>query len=303
MASAHTRFSRSSIASPLDKLVFISRPSPTLAWGGTVLWLGLAVWIVFGAGVTRDNLSPLLILMLPVAVFGPVAMIWALYRLAGSVARLSEDQASLSARVSKLATGAPRQPERPPAAMPQPVAAPAPAAATPAQPALKLADVPPEAPPPMKTSDMILALNFPQDAHDKDGFRALKQALVDESLKPVITAAQDVLTLLSQDGLYMDDLPPERAKPETWRRFARGERGAAVRGIGGIRAPEAIGIVSDRLRSDTIFRDTALHFLRIFDQLVTKSEPRMTDTELTRMGDTRSARAFMLIGRAIGTFD
>ncbi|QFU09790.1 hypothetical protein PARPLA_00647 [Rhodobacteraceae bacterium THAF1] len=253
------------------------------------------MWIVFAAGVTRTNLAPLLILMLPVAVFGPVALIWGLYRQAQATAALARDHAALRREMAKLSDAAKTSAQRPAVAQPAPPSH--------GQSALKLAEPSADMPAPVSTADLVLALNFPADAEDKDGFRALKRALTDPAMKPIVTAAQDVLTLLSHDGLYMDDLAPERARPETWRRFARGERGAAVRDIGGIRVPEAVATVSDRLRSDPIFRDTALHFLRIFDQLVTRVEPRMTDTELSRLGDTRSARAFMLVGRAIGTFD
>ena len=277
----------------------IPRPSVALAWVGTVIWLGLAVWIVFAAGVTRTNLAPLLILMLPVAVFGPVALIWAIYRQARALADLSRDHAALRREVRKADQARTPQQSAPP--RPAVVTTAPPAAA--AQSTLKLQDAPEDKQPPLSAADLISALNFPADADDADGFRALRRALDDPASKPIVTAAQDVLTLLSQDGLYMDDLTPERARPDTWRRFARGDRGAAVRDIGGIRDAGAVGTVSARMRDDTIFRDATLHFTRSFDQLISRVEPRLTDTELTRLGDSRSARAFMLIGRAIGTFD
>ena len=44
----------------------------------------------------------------------------------------------------------------------------------------------------------------------------------------LIRSAQDVLTLLSQEGIYMDDLRPEMTHPDHWRRFATGERGRGV---------------------------------------------------------------------------
>ncbi len=33
----------------------------------------------------------------------------------------------------------------------------------------------------------------------------------------------------------MDDLRPDRAKPEVWRKFAKGERGRTIAGLGGVR--------------------------------------------------------------------
>jgi hypothetical protein len=35
---------------------------------------------------------------------------------------------------------------------------------------------------------------------------------------------------MSQDGIYMDDLRPDRSRPEVWRRFAKVSAGARSRG-------------------------------------------------------------------------
>ena len=81
---------------------------------------------------------------------------------------------------------------------------------------------------PLKNEDFIKALHFPEDANDEAGFAALRRALADRNTNQLIQAAQDVLTLLSQDGIYMDDLRPDMARPEIWRRFAQGERGRTI---------------------------------------------------------------------------
>ena len=39
------------------------------------------------------------------------------------------------------------------------------------------------------------------------------------------------------------------------------------------------------------------------DQMIAEFEPNATDAELTSLGETRTARAFMLLGRVAGTFD
>ena len=115
-------------------------------------------------------------------------------------------------------------------------------------------------------------------------------------------AAQDVLTLLSQDGIYMDDLRPDRARPEVWRQFAQGQRGREVAALGGVRDRSCLALTTGRMREDQIFRDTAHHFLRRFDQLLAGFEPQASDEELAALAETRSARAFMLLGRVAGTF-
>ena len=57
------------------------------------------------------------------------------------------------------------------------------------------------------------------------------------------------------------------------------------------------------MREDTIFRDAAHHFLRSFDRSVASFEQIATDAELAALAETRTARAFMILGRVAGIFD
>lgn len=170
------------------------------------------------------------------------------------------------------------------------------------QPGLALGTPPEAMRPPLSVADFIRALQFPESPEDKEGFRALRLALEDREVARLIRAAQDVLTLLSQEGIYMDDLKPEMARPELWRRFAAGERGRAIAAVGGIRDRSSLALTAARMRED-IFRDAAHHFLRTFDKVFQAFEKNATDAELAELADTRTARAFMLIGRVTGVFD
>lgn len=157
--------------------------------------------------------------------------------------------------------------------------------------------------PPLETTDFIRAMNFPDTAEDKDGFAALRRALKDRPTAQLIQAAQDVLTLMSQDGIYMDDLRPDLARPEIWRRFAEGERGRSVAMLGGIRDRSSLALSAARMKNDPIFRDAAHHFLRLFDKMIEDFADTATDAQLTELSNTRTSRAFMLLGRITGTFD
>ena len=157
--------------------------------------------------------------------------------------------------------------------------------------------------PPLPTSDFIRALNFPETVEDKAGFAALRRALKDRPTALLIQAAQDILTLLSQDGIYMDDLRPDMARPEIWRRFAEGARGREIAALGGIRDRSSLALSAARMKKDPIFRDAAHHFLRRFDRMFSSFAETATDTEISDLSDTRTARAFMLLGRIAGTFD
>jgi hypothetical protein len=179
----------------------------------------------------------------------------------------------------------------------------APAAAGGDQASLELGAEPETAVAPVSTEEFILALNFPETAEDVEGFRALRRALTDRPTAQLIQASQDVLTLLSQDGIYMDDLSPDRAKPDVWRRFAQGERGRTISALGGVRDRSSLALSAARTRSDTIFRDAVHHFLRKFDHMLAGFEKRASDAEIADLSDTRTARAFMLLGRVAGTFD
>ncbi len=171
------------------------------------------------------------------------------------------------------------------------------------QPTLALGTTAEELAAPLEMSDYIRALNFPETAEDKEGFRSLRLALQDRKAALLIQSAQDVLTLLSQDGIYMDDLRPDRARPELWRRFARGERGRTIAALGGIRDRSSLALSSARMKNDPVFRDTVHHFLRTFDRGFVEFEDVATDQDIAALTDTRSARAFMLLGRVTGTFD
>jgi hypothetical protein len=157
--------------------------------------------------------------------------------------------------------------------------------------------------PPLPRVDLIRALNFPDTEGDAIGFAALRKALKDRSARQLVQASQDVLTLLSQDGIYMDDLAPDRSRPELWRRFAQGERGRAIGALGGVRDRTSLALTTARMREDPIFRDACHHFLRHFDKMLVSFEVVASDTELVEMSDTRTARAFMLLGRVTGAFD
>ena len=157
--------------------------------------------------------------------------------------------------------------------------------------------------PPVSIADFIRALNFPETADDREGFAALRRALQDRSVARLIQSAQDVLTLLSQEGIYMDDLKPDHARPEIWRKFAKGDRGREIAALGGVRDRASLALTAGRMRQDPIFRDAVHHFLRMFDKTFVEFETGASDQDIVALSNTRTARAFMLLGRATGTFD
>ena len=169
------------------------------------------------------------------------------------------------------------------------------------QPVLALEN-PLPAPEPIEADDFIRALNFPDNAQDEAGFAALRRVLRDHGTAELVRAAQSVLTALSQEGIYMDDLRPDRARPDVWRAFAQGARGAPVAALGGVRDRSCLALTIGRMRADPAFRDAAHRFLRAFDRRFAAFEAQASDGEIARFAETRSARAFMLLGRVTGVF-
>jgi len=151
--------------------------------------------------------------------------------------------------------------------------------------------------------DLVRALDFPRDAADEDGFRALRTALRHPSLAQMLQAAEDVLNLLSQEGIYVDELPMDPVDPAAWRRFMRGVRGAEVTSVGGIRDPRALDTARRLSKSDSIFRDSALFFQRRFDGILGEFGGEASDADLIELAGTRSGRVFALLARLNGSLD
>jgi len=306
-----------------------------LALALALLWLvgsGL-FFLMFSGGEASVGFDPLRFVVTLLAVFLPVALIWVGAAATRSARIMREESARLHLAIDGIrqiylqsqktaASGA--SPEvarklneivqqqkkteialsgfisiRPHAPVPVPAAVPR----AEEQASLALGTPSDALTPPLATDDFISALQFPESPEDKEGFRALRRALQDRQAAQLIQAAQDVLTLLSQDGIYMDDLRPDRARPEIWRKFAQGERGRAIASLGGIRDRSSLALSAARMRNDTIFRDATHHFLRKFDHTFAAFEQTASDAEIAALTDTRTARAFMLLGRATGTFD
>lgn len=239
--------------------------------------------------------------------------------LAETLARLTRGQAQLQATLTALLDGiavdpaapstpsapaaveAPRpaEPCRPKAAPPRP----RPEAETDTEPRLPLPEEPGANPPQPNWRDLVKAFDFPRDDQDFEGFRALQAVLRYPPLAQMLQSAEDVLTLLSQEGVYMEDLTVQIGDPVHWRRFMEGERGPEVAGVGGVQDGQAMELTQSLLKSDPIFRDTALFFQRRFGRVLQDFAREASDKEIVDVANTRSGRAFMLLTRISGSLD
>ncbi len=226
-------------------------------------------------------------------------------RLLAGQARLEVSMQKLAARAGKAAPAP--EPVVEPRPEPAPVQAKPRPSEPPPEPQVDLPGLPlleellaPEKP---GWADLVRALGFPRDPDDEAGFRSLRVALRHHGLAQMLQAAEDVLNLLSQEGVFVDDLPMEPVDPAAWRRFIAGGRGTEVAALGGIRDERALETARGLMKTDTIFRDTALFFQRRFDTVLGEFAADCGDAQLIELADTRSGRAFMLLARLSGSLD
>ena len=314
-----------------------------LAFALSLAWLVLVValaWVLAGRGMPPAEM--LAFLLVALAVFLPVVLIWQLVYLLRAAARMESAAQVLALQGDALARqasvagaqarGAGVAPSGEAAAAAEgtppeagadagdtlrfasrrhepPLAGPGAASGTvrqtgsnlSGQAALALA-TPAGDPVDIGHDELIRALHFPEDEHDSDGFHALRRALGNHATAELIRNAQAVLTGLALEGIYMDELTPEPPRPEIWRAFAHGERGPAVAAMGGLRDRSCLALSAARMRADLDFREAAHRFLRAFERCLRAFEPDASDAQLIRLAQTRSGRAFMLLGRVSGVF-
>ena len=314
-------------------------PVDVVAAAASVLWLlavgGVLLSLPRGTGPAAAD--PLRFVYSLMAVFLPVAMIWVAAAAAKSARTMREESARLQAAIDALRRtyvedrqarglgGAVRgaRMERkideihqttrktetavanlsaPPLVIddaPSFVPDPAPEDDD-SQPRLDIPAAAGDSPPPLSRARLIQALNFPDDEHDEDGFQALREALLHRGPRQVIESSQRVLSLLSEEGIFMDDLAPDPAPPAVWRRFARGGRGMQIVELGGLHDRSSLALASGRMREDAAFRAAAHDFLRRFDKLFAEFEPEASNEDIADFAETRTARAFVLLGRVTG---
>lgn len=297
----------------------------------TALWLAL-VGLFWLFGPEGDGQSSGLMRL--ASLFGvllPPALIWIAVGLARAIAALRAEADQLRAHMSQMqadvpvpesasaglaALGGAARPDAPSA--PPPATAPVAARPHPPSRPQPLPSKPPrlapadarqaamrfEAPESVAVDpeDLIRALNFPDGPDDHAAIASLHAALRDHENARMLRSAQDVVTLLAGADLYMDNLLPEPVPAALWRRFAEGQRGASVAALDGIRDADAQQMAAHLMRGDEVFRDAAHHFLRHFDLLLGRLVPQLDDAQIGRLAQTRSARAFLLLGHVAGVF-
>ncbi|MDF3854739.1 hypothetical protein ACDP63_22745 [Paracoccus sp. P2] len=293
---------------PLRRLAMEQARSRVLAVGAAVslAWLVLVgLFALFGPEGEGQGAAGWLTWL--VGVILPLALVWLAVWSARSLLSLRLEAEELRAMLARMqgegVTAETMAEPRPAASAPLPAARrsavpPAPRVAADARQASLALDSPPTTE--LTPAELFHALNFPDGPEDREAIRCLRLALADPGMARLIRAAQDVVTLLAGQGVYMDELAVPEADPVLWRRFAEGARGEAVAELAVIRDEAALVSAGAMLHGDEVFRDVAHHFLRHFDRLMSRKVQDSDPQLLAALAETRSGRAFILLAQATG---
>ncbi|MDE0307224.1 MAG: hypothetical protein OXI87_20440 [Albidovulum sp.] len=146
---------------------------------------------------------------------------------------------------------------------------------------------------------LIRALNLPEDENDTDGFEALNRAMEIEGVRILLDNSQRVLVTLADSNIFTDNLNPDLARPEIWRMHATGEKKQVISTLGGIRDVNLLEVVAERLEKDEDFYELAQSFVARFQSMLQQLIGSTTDTDIIALANTRTARAFILLGNAL----
>jgi hypothetical protein len=151
-------------------------------------------------------------------------------------------------------------------------------------------------PTPLSWPDLLEAL-------DLGTGRAMRVAMANQTAGPLLRAAQDVLGLMQTHGFSTTAPGQPDVAPNDWRSFGRGERGGLFLTIETPESAQLLALIAARLRHDVVFRDAAHHFLRQFDRRMSPLLVAASDDDIAMLARTRTARAFVTLGRAVHIFD
>ncbi|MEO1331157.1 MAG: hypothetical protein AAFW46_16025, partial [Pseudomonadota bacterium] len=149
----------------------------------------------------------------------------------------------------------------------------------------------------------IRAANFPDSEDDRETLEALYAVLSDRAAAALLQTAEDVLSTLADLNLFMEDMHVHHAPVELWRAYLIDGESEEVLDIGGVRDPHAIEDVEFALNERPEFAKLAKTFFEQYEAMASRLFDETDDpTWAVELADTRTGRAFMLMGRADGRF-
>lgn len=150
----------------------------------------------------------------------------------------------------------------------------------------------------LRIRTLVRALNFAEDADDVEGFKAVETATRNSTAKLVLDASMTVLNSLARHDIIMDDLRPSIEKPNAWRKYSEPGVEKDITALGSIGKLDYLKLVSGLYGEEKEFRSQADRLTNAIESHIGGFVSLAADHEILAFADSRTLRAFLLVGLA-----
>lgn len=126
----------------------------------------------------------------------------------------------------------------------------------------------------------------------------------DPILRRIVPLGRRLQSRLATEGLFVQDLTPDQAAPESWKLYAGGERNPELaQEIMSVSDPVAVALVQASMKGDVAFRQTAETYVKIYQKLIERAiVQERNGADLVALAETVGGKLFVVIGAVIGAF-
>lgn len=149
----------------------------------------------------------------------------------------------------------------------------------------------------MNADTLIRAFNLPNDENDTEGYDAIEAAVKIESIGTLLQNSHQLLYTLADFDLIMDELEIDLGLISTWRKFAADNAESTVSSLGGTGTFVEIDKVSSIVTERSEFEELANTFSSQMEEFISQAIPQLKDEEIRELAQTRTFRAFLLLGQ------
>ncbi len=146
---------------------------------------------------------------------------------------------------------------------------------------------------------LIRAFNLPNDENDNEGYDAIEAAIKIDSIGTLLHNSHDILYTLADYDLIMDEMEIDLGLISTWRKFAADSAEGTVSSLGGTGTFVEIDKVSSIVAEKSDFEEIANSFNSQMVEFISLAIPQLKDDEIRDLAQTRTFRAFLLLGQIV----
>lgn len=153
----------------------------------------------------------------------------------------------------------------------------------------------------LDAATLTRAFNLPNDENDTEGYDAIEAAVKIESLSTLLQNSHQILYTLADYDLIMDDLEIDMGLISTWRKFATDSPEGMISSLGGTGTFLEIDKVTSIVAENNDFEERANSFNKQMEEFISQAIPQLTDDEIKDLAQTRTFRAFLLLGQVFNS--